>query len=208
MPTALRGRFFPGETTARAHALRRRGAADARRNSPPEGPSHPGGRRNGSRDRRAEGPALTRPAAWRTSAGRTQREERLVREGTPEDFDLFVIGGGINGCGIARDAAGRGLRVVLFEQDDLAQRDLVGLDQADPRRPALSRVLRVPAGARGADRARGAAAASRRTSSGRCASCCRTTTGLRPALAAAARPVPLRPSRRAQDPAARRARST
>ena len=26
-----------------------------------------------------------------------------------QDFDLFVIGGGINGCGIARDAAGRGL---------------------------------------------------------------------------------------------------
>jgi glycerol-3-phosphate dehydrogenase len=36
------------------------------------------------------------------------------------DFDLAVIGGGINGTGIARDAAGRGLRVVLFEQDDLA----------------------------------------------------------------------------------------
>ena len=36
------------------------------------------------------------------------------------DFDLAVIGGGINGAGIARDAAGRGLRVVLFEQDDLA----------------------------------------------------------------------------------------
>ena len=35
--------------------------------------------------------------------------------------DLFVIGGGINGCGIARDAAGRGLSVVLAEQGDLAQ---------------------------------------------------------------------------------------
>jgi glycerol-3-phosphate dehydrogenase len=35
-------------------------------------------------------------------------------------FDLLVIGGGINGAGIARDAAGRGLRVVLVEQDDLA----------------------------------------------------------------------------------------
>ncbi len=34
--------------------------------------------------------------------------------------DLFVIGGGINGCGIARDAAGRGLRVMLAEMDDLA----------------------------------------------------------------------------------------
>ncbi|HEX6143408.1 MAG TPA: FAD-dependent oxidoreductase, partial [Geminicoccaceae bacterium] len=35
-------------------------------------------------------------------------------------FDLLVVGGGINGTGIARDAAGRGLRVLLVEQDDLA----------------------------------------------------------------------------------------
>ena len=34
--------------------------------------------------------------------------------------DIFVIGGGINGCGIARDAAGRGLSVVLAEMHDLA----------------------------------------------------------------------------------------
>lgn len=38
-----------------------------------------------------------------------------------EQVDLFVIGGGINGAGIARDAAGRGLSVVLCEKDDLAQ---------------------------------------------------------------------------------------
>ena len=37
-----------------------------------------------------------------------------------DDVDLLVIGGGINGAGIARDAAGRGLRVLLCEQDDLA----------------------------------------------------------------------------------------
>jgi len=35
-------------------------------------------------------------------------------------FDLLVIGGGINGAGIARDAAGRGLSVLLVEKDDLA----------------------------------------------------------------------------------------
>jgi glycerol-3-phosphate dehydrogenase len=35
-------------------------------------------------------------------------------------FDLVVIGGGINGCGIARDAAGRGYSVLLAEMDDLA----------------------------------------------------------------------------------------
>jgi glycerol-3-phosphate dehydrogenase len=39
----------------------------------------------------------------------------------PALADLFIIGGGINGCGIARDAAGRGLGVVLAEQGDLAQ---------------------------------------------------------------------------------------
>jgi glycerol-3-phosphate dehydrogenase len=35
-------------------------------------------------------------------------------------YDLAIIGGGINGCGIAREAAGRGFSVVLCEQDDLA----------------------------------------------------------------------------------------
>lgn len=37
-----------------------------------------------------------------------------------QHFDLLIIGGGINGAGIARDAAGRGLSVCLVEQDDLA----------------------------------------------------------------------------------------
>jgi glycerol-3-phosphate dehydrogenase len=36
------------------------------------------------------------------------------------DYDLAIIGGGINGAGIARDAAGRGMRVLLLEQNDLA----------------------------------------------------------------------------------------
>ena len=36
------------------------------------------------------------------------------------EFDLLVIGGGINGAGIARDAAGRGLKVLLVEQGDIA----------------------------------------------------------------------------------------
>lgn len=41
------------------------------------------------------------------------------KKGTAEIHDLFVIGGGINGCGIARDAAGRGLDIVLAEMNDL-----------------------------------------------------------------------------------------
>lgn len=38
-----------------------------------------------------------------------------------QTYDLLVIGGGINGAGIARDAAGRGQSVLLVEKDDLAQ---------------------------------------------------------------------------------------
>ncbi|MEQ9328280.1 MAG: glycerol-3-phosphate dehydrogenase [Rhodospirillales bacterium] len=36
------------------------------------------------------------------------------------DYDIFIIGGGINGCGIARDAAGRGFTVAVAEMNDLA----------------------------------------------------------------------------------------
>ncbi|WP_246100541.1 glycerol-3-phosphate dehydrogenase [Tepidimonas alkaliphilus] len=38
----------------------------------------------------------------------------------PADVDVLIVGGGINGCGIARDLAGRGVRVLLCEQHDLA----------------------------------------------------------------------------------------
>lgn len=36
-----------------------------------------------------------------------------------KSYDLIIIGGGINGCGVARDAAQRGLRVLLVEKSDL-----------------------------------------------------------------------------------------
>lgn len=42
-----------------------------------------------------------------------------METGLPDRVDLLVIGGGINGAGIARDAAGRGLTVLLVEQGDL-----------------------------------------------------------------------------------------
>ncbi|HEX5959015.1 MAG TPA: FAD-dependent oxidoreductase, partial [Hyphomicrobiaceae bacterium] len=35
-------------------------------------------------------------------------------------YDIAIVGGGIHGCGIARDAAGRGLSVLLAEKGDLA----------------------------------------------------------------------------------------
>jgi glycerol-3-phosphate dehydrogenase len=37
---------------------------------------------------------------------------------TMNTYDVVVIGGGINGCGIANDAAGRGLNVLLCEKND------------------------------------------------------------------------------------------
>ena len=43
-----------------------------------------------------------------------------MNKDTPRTLDLLVIGGGINGAGVARDASLRGLRVALVEQDDFA----------------------------------------------------------------------------------------
>jgi glycerol-3-phosphate dehydrogenase len=47
-------------------------------------------------------------------------ENHPMAQPEPAHFDLAIIGGGINGAGIARDAAGRGLKVLLVEQSDLA----------------------------------------------------------------------------------------
>ena len=47
-------------------------------------------------------------------------EHLAPAQALPAECDLLVIGGGINGAGIARDAAGRGLKVLLVERDDLA----------------------------------------------------------------------------------------
>lgn len=44
----------------------------------------------------------------------------MVRRLADEEFDLLVIGGGITGCGVALDAATRGLRTALVERDDFA----------------------------------------------------------------------------------------
>ncbi|MBG1232343.1 glycerol-3-phosphate dehydrogenase [Aestuariivirga litoralis] len=45
----------------------------------------------------------------------------MLKKNENDAFDLVVIGGGVNGAGIARDAAGRGLKVLMCEKDDLAQ---------------------------------------------------------------------------------------
>ena len=118
-------------------------------------------------------------------------------------FDLAIIGGGINGCGIARDAAGRGLSVLLLEQGDLAS----GTSSASTKlihgglrylEHYAFRLVREVAG-----RARGAAA---RRAAHRPADALRAAASRRAAAAVAdpARPVPVRPSGRARDPAGTR----
>ncbi len=47
-------------------------------------------------------------------------DQPALRSSGDQVYDVVIIGGGINGCGIARDAAGRGWRVLLCEQNDLA----------------------------------------------------------------------------------------
>lgn len=59
---------------------------------------------------------MPRNSSLFSPAGRLAQVERLGREA----FDVLVIGGGITGVGVARDAAMRGLRVALVERDDFA----------------------------------------------------------------------------------------
>lgn len=69
-------------------------------------------------------PAGNRPpgiAKGRCVNGGTHEAEGGAGEAEGGACDLLVIGGGINGAGIARDAAGRGLKVVLCERGDLAE---------------------------------------------------------------------------------------
>ena len=51
-----------------------------------------------------------------SSAARAENMDRLERE----TFDVVVIGGGISGAGVAREAAQRGLRCALVEAEDFA----------------------------------------------------------------------------------------
>ncbi|MBK1663155.1 glycerol-3-phosphate dehydrogenase [Rhodospirillum rubrum] len=53
--------------------------------------------------------------------GDTPRHDALAALQSGEVFDLLVIGGGATGCGIALDAAGRGLRTALVERFDFAE---------------------------------------------------------------------------------------
>ncbi len=87
-------------------------------------------------------------------------------------LDLFVIGGGINGTGIAADAAGRGLSVALCEQADLASATSSASSKLihGGLRYLEHHEFRL---VREALREREVLLAKRRTSSTPCASCCR-----------------------------------
>ena len=54
-----------------------------------------------------------------TNTRESQVEMSPGRSAEHAHYDILIVGGGINGAGIARDAAGRGLDVLLCEQDDL-----------------------------------------------------------------------------------------
>ena len=133
--------------------------------------------------------------------GRPGRDAGREEDGLDEVYDLAVIGGGINGCGIARDAAGRGLSVYLCEMNDLASgtsswsTKLVhgGLRYLEYYEFRLVREALIEREVLWRD-------------APHIIWPLRFVlphhTGLRPGLAAAARPVPLRPSRRPQAAAA------
>jgi glycerol-3-phosphate dehydrogenase len=61
------------------------------------------------------------PPSRTAGVGRPLRVTRAVERLAHERFDVLVVGGGITGAGIARDAATRGLRVALVEAGDFAQ---------------------------------------------------------------------------------------
>ena len=109
-------------------------------------------------------------------------------------YDIAIIGGGVNGCGIARDAAGRGLSVYLCEQGDLASATSSASTKLLHGGLRYLEYLRVPSGSRGAAGARSRLA---NGAAHRLAAALRAAgrRDLRP-LDAAARPVSLRPYRR------------
>lgn len=76
------------------------------------------------RESRAHSPAplparalLVRPVPLSSRPARSPRQTQQLEDG---DFDVLVVGGGATGCGIALDAATRGLRVALVEREDFA----------------------------------------------------------------------------------------
>ena len=55
-----------------------------------------------------------------TSQLNAQQREKAIASLTSEEFDILIIGGGVNGVGAALDAVSRGLKVALVEAQDYA----------------------------------------------------------------------------------------
>ena len=68
---------------------------------------------------------------------------------TPPQFDVIVVGGGVHGCGIARELALRGFSTLLVEQSDFGVGNHECVDEIDPWRPEVPRDGGVRAGSRG-----------------------------------------------------------
>jgi len=66
----------------------------------------------------AAGPALHKPEIWLDDV--PTRESQIDKMSKESEYDIVVIGGGATGCGVAVDAAGRGLKVALVEKYDFA----------------------------------------------------------------------------------------
>src|ERR1700748_1346324 len=82
--------------------------------------------------------------------------QRALLRLSRETFDLLIVGGGVTGACVARDAALRGMSVALVEKGDFAgarKRHKRPQFQAHPWRPALPAQFRAGAGARIAARA-------------------------------------------------------
>ncbi|CAF1058752.1 unnamed protein product [Adineta ricciae] len=66
----------------------------------------------------ASEPALHKPSVWHDDF--PTREAQIERMSTEPEYDIVVIGGGATGCGVAVDAASRGLKVALVEKYDFS----------------------------------------------------------------------------------------
>ena len=65
------------------------------------------------------------------------REQHLEQLKAGQTFDLLIIGGGATGCGVALDAATRGLKVALVEKNDFSEGHQQPQHQAGSRRRPL-----------------------------------------------------------------------
>src|SRR5919107_6312113 len=80
-------------------------------------PGRPGSRGERSNGR---GGVYSRGRTREQSRERIEMPSRIPQDIERLDFDLIVVGAGINGAGVARDAAMRGLRVLLLDKGDIS----------------------------------------------------------------------------------------